>query len=338
MEKETEEIEISGFFPVALAIGGNAFITVIKFIGFWLSGSGSLFSEAVHSFADTLNQSLLMIGIRKSLKKPNKEFAYGFGQERFIWALISACGIFFIGSGVTVYHGIMSLLEKKEIFISPVIFIILAVSFVVETCTLITALWELKKHSQAGILESIREGDPSTVAVVFEDGVAVLGVFVAFLGIVLTSITHNYYWDSIGSITIGIMLGIIAIVLINKNREYLTRKSIPEDKAEKIIAIIESDPTIEKVIDFKSSILDVGKYRIKCEVEFNGHAMIKELSRNGFIRNEYEVIKNDYNEFLRFCVDYMDRVPRLIGSRIDKIEKKIQKKFPEVKHIDIEIN
>src|SRR3989337_3815965 len=79
-----------GYTAVAFALVGNGFIAVLKLIGFFVSGSSALFSEAVHSFADTLNQALLMIGIKKSTKLPDKEFSYGYGRERFVWALISA--------------------------------------------------------------------------------------------------------------------------------------------------------------------------------------------------------------------------------------------------------
>src|SRR3989304_8292918 len=97
----------------------------LKFSGVFLSGSSALFSEAVHSFADTLNQALLMIGIKRSAKLPDKEFSYGYGRERFVWALISACGVFFIGAGITVYHGINSLVNLGGRKMGPIVFIFL---------------------------------------------------------------------------------------------------------------------------------------------------------------------------------------------------------------------
>lgn len=330
---------VSGFMPVIFALLGNTFIAVIKFIGFFISGSGSLFSEAIHSLADTLNQGLLMVGLKLSTKKADGEFSYGYGQERFLWALISACGIFFLGAGVTTYHGINSLLHKEALHISPIIFIILFVSVIVETFTFISAWRELKKNNKENSLaDMLRDGDPTTIAVLYEDAVAVLGVLIALISIFLTKITGNFYWDAIGSIMIGALLGIVAILLISKNRDYLLGKNIPNEMKEKIIEIMEADPTIEKVLDFKSSVLDVGQYQIKCEVEFNGPALIRKVYSSEFIKKEYDVIKNDYGEFTRFLVDYIDKVPRLMGNKIDEIEKNIQKEVPEIKHIDIEIN
>jgi len=130
----------------------------------------------------------------------------------------------------------------------------------------------------------------------------------------------------------------MAIVLINKNRKLLIGKSIPHEIKEGIIELMEQDEIIEKVLDFKSTMLDMDTYHIKCEIECNGTGLLKEINRNNFLKNEYEEVKESYADFLEFCIDYTRRVPRIIGTRIDKLEKKIRDKFPQVRHIDIEIN
>lgn len=328
-----------GYIPVISALAGNFSISAMKFAAFAVSGSSVMFSEAIHSFADTLNQSLLLVGIKRSTKKPSTEFVYGHGPERFLWALISACGIFFLGAGVTIYNGIEAWINKEAVHLSAFVFVVLAVSFVVETITLAIALKELVKYNPGkGFVEALKTGDPSTLAVVYEDGVAVLGVLVAFLSIGLTHLTGNYRFDAIGSIIVGSLLAFIAIVLIIKNSELLINKAIPEEMKDELIGILEADPSIEKVIDFKSSILDVGVYRVKCEVEFNGPSLLKELYEGEDLKEEYEALKDDYQQFVKFCADYVDRVPRLIGSKINRIEEKVQKEMPEIRHIDIEIN
>jgi hypothetical protein len=79
-------------------------------------------------------------------------------------------------------------------------------------------------------------------------------------------------------------------------------------------------------------------YHIKCEIECNGTGLLKEINRNNFLKNEYEEVKESYGDFLEFCIDYTRRVPRIIGTKIDELEQKIKDKFPQVRHIDIEIN
>lgn len=329
-----------GFISVVSALVGNFVITILKIIGFVLSGSSSLFSEAVHSLADTANQALLLVGIVKSRRAPDEDSSYGYGLERFFWALISACGVFFVGAGVTVYHGVSILVHPGELVFKPEVFIILAVSFVVEFITFSIALRELwdERGGEATLVDAFRDGDPTVLAVVYEDGVAVFGVFVAAVSVGLSYFTGNPMWDAVGSIFIGVLLAWVAVVLIMKNKRFLVEKSIPEEVKERIIEILVADPMIERVHDFKSSVVELGKYRAKCEVEVNGTALFRELSNGAMFKDDYETVKEDYQEFIRYVVDYTDRVPRVIGTRIDELEARIQKEIPAVRHIDIEIN
>lgn len=329
-----------GLISVVAALGGNFVITILKAIGFAVSGSSSLFSEAVHSFADTANQALLLVGIVKSRRAPDEGSSYGYGLERFFWALISACGVFFVGAGVTVYHGIETLVHPGELVFKPEVFIILVVSFVVELVTFSIAFRELwsERGDSASFTEIFQDGDPTVLAVVYEDGVAVFGVFVAGVSIGLSYLTGNPMWDAMGSIVIGALLAWVAIVLIMKNKRFLVEKSIPEEVKEQIIEMLIADPMIERVYDFKSSVVELGKYRAKCEVEVNGTALFRELSNGVMLKEDFETIKDDYQEFLRYIVDFTDRVPRVIGTRIDELEERIKKEIPSVRHIDIEIN
>ncbi len=328
-----------GATSVMFAISGNFIITILKFIGFLISNSSSLFSETVHSFADTLNQSLLLIGVKSSRRKPDERFSYGYGNERFLWALISACGIFFLGAGITLYHGISSLLHKEIPEISVIVFLILALSFIIESFTLYKAVQELRSHHpEFTFAESLAEGDPVTIAVVYEDGVAVLGIIIALISTTLTELTQNGAWDAIGSIGIGICLGVLAILLIKKNRTFLIGKSIPSNVKRDIIKMLIAEPCIEKVVDFKSSVLDMGKYHIKCEVEWNGAALLDEITAQENLKETFERVMADHDKFKKYIAYTVNRVPRLIGRTIDTIEQKIITAFPQVKHIDIEIN
>lgn len=327
----------TGTISVSLALLGNALITCLKFFGFLVSGSSALFSETIHSLADTMNQALLLVGIRRSAKKADDEHEYGYGQERFLWALISACGIFFLGAGVTIYHGITSLFAPHTVHTTYIAFAILIVSFVIESITWVVA-WRELRHAMphADIRTALKNGDPATVAVLYEDGMAVFGVVIALISLLLTRITGFYYWDAIGSIIIGTGLAIIAVVLINKNRNFLLKKAIPEDIKETVLEILSAEPVIENVIEFKSIVLDMGVYLVKCEIEFNGSYLLKELQSE--LRDDFDDIDGDYEEFKKFVVRSIDRVPRLIGQHINRIEAKIQTRFPEIHYIDIEIN
>ena len=329
----------AGLVSVTAAIFGNALVTLIKGGAALTSGSSVMFAEAIHSFADTLNQTLLLIGVRRSIKKPSKRFVYGYGHERFFWALLSACGIFFVGAGVTIYRGVMSLLHPEQVEITALLFLVLGASFIIESATFLIAARELKRaYPDITWRRRLVVADPTTLAVYFEDALAVIGVGIATVSIGLSYYTGNVMWDAIGSIVIGILLGIVAITFIIKNRAYLIGRSIPEEERDEMVAALTANPAIERVIDFKSTVLGIGVYRIKCEVEFNGSVLFREAYQRKYLREQYEDVKIDYEAFKRFCVDYADRIPRLMGKKIDEIEAQLKKRFPALEHIDIEIN
>lgn len=325
--------------PVLAALIGNALVTVFKTIVALSSGSSSMFSEAIHSFADTANQALLLIGVTRSRRKPTTEFGYGFGNERFFWALISACGIFFVGAGVTMYHGIEAIRHPEPISIGVSTFAVLIAAFVIEALTLWVALRSLANHyPKKSWAQRIELADPSTLAVCLEDSVAVIGVVIAAISISVSYMTGNPVWDAIGSIIIATLLGLVAVTLIAKNRSYLIGRSIPDDDKEAIMDVLRAEPAIERVIDFKSTVLDIGVYRVKFEVEFNGAALMNEAYQQESLLSEFDNISNDYEAFKRFCVWYADRIPRMMGKKIDEIESRVRDACPEARYIDIEIN
>jgi zinc transporter 9 len=321
------------------ALLGNIFVTIFKTIIFFITGSTSMFAESVHSLADTLNQSLLLIGIKRSRKPADNLRGYGYGIERFFWSLISACGILFIGSGITIYHSFDSLLHPSH---SAYIFnvwslFVLILAFAIESTTLGLALRELtrgRKISQ----KVFEEADPVLLAIIYEDSVAVAGVIIVLGAQWLTYLTGKIFYDAVGGIAVGLILGFLAILLIIKNHQYIIGKSLNQEVVEGIIEELEKDSCIEHVVEFKSSAIDVGKYRIFVTVEWNGSPLYEEIYEAGDLKEEFEEIKNDFKEFTRLIFKITDRIPRLVGNRIDIIEKNIIEKFPQVAYVDIEIN
>jgi len=332
--------KVQGKKSVIMALIGNIIVTTMKTIVAFLSGSASMFAESVHSFADTLNQSLLLVGLKRSNRPADKIRGYGYGIERFFWSLISACGILFIGAGVSVYHSIISLMHHSDSSIHDFNYfsiIILCVAFIIEGTTLIIALKELKSQRKFS-RKIFVEADPVTLAVVYEDGAAVLGVLIALAAQFIMHFTGNNVYDSIGGIIVGIILGLLAIILIIKNHQYIIGKSLDEKTEEEIIELLLEDSCIENISEFKSVAVDINKYRIYTTVEWNGSPLYEEIYETGDLKEEFEYIKNDFRKFTKLMFKTTDRIPRLVGKRIDEIEKKIRDKFPQVVYVDIEIN
>jgi zinc transporter 9 len=324
---------------VTAALLGNTFVTIIKTVVFFITGGTSMFAEAVHSFADTLNQSLLLVGLKRSKKPADHIHGYGYGIERFFWSLVSACGILFIGSGITLYHSIDSLLYKTdEIFTFNIISIlVLFLALIIESITLWVAIRELKKNKKFS-MEIFKDADPILLAIIYEDGAAVLGVFIALFAQFIAYFTGNIMFDAIGGIIIGLILGFLAIILIIKNHQYIIGKALNKEVTEEIIEELLKDPCIEHVVEFKSVAVDIGQYRIFATVEWNGSPLYEEIYEAGDLKEEFDHVKKDFKEFAKLMFKMTDRIPRLVGNHIDMIEKNITQKFPQISYVDIEIN
>lgn len=324
---------------VTAALVGNIFVTILKTIVAIVSGSASMFAESVHSFADTLNQSLLLIGLKRSRRPADESRGYGYGIERFFWSLISACGILFIGAGITIYHSIDSLMDHTHAIheFNYLSICVLVLAFIVESVTLFVALRELKAGRKFS-LKIFADADPVTLAVVYEDGAAVLGVLVVLLAQMAVYLTGNYIYDPIAGIIVGLILGFLAIILIKKNHGYIIGKSLDEETTEEVIEFLLKDPCVESISEFKSVAIDVNKYRIYTTVEWNGSPLYGEIYEEGDLKEEFDNIKDDFKEFTKLMFRTTDRIPRLVGNHIDKIEKQIREEFPQIAYIDIEIN
>lgn len=327
-------------FTVYCAIIGNFIVMISKFAGFFISGSGAMLSSGIHSFADVSNQSLLALGIKKSKRKPDKDHPYGFSRERFIWALISATGIFFVGCGITVYHGIHIILDPQPIKNYTLSFIILAISFIVELIVLIIALkhsfLDAARKKQTLITYLIKSSDPVTMAVILEDTAAIIGVIVVAIGIGLSYYTNNFIWDGIATLIVGILLGVVALALIAKTKGLLLGRALYEEDYRKTLDLLKNDKVINKIYDVKTMIMGSDKIRFKAEIDFNGKELTKNfMSTNCDLKTDLKKIKNE-SDFKKYLTDFGDQIVDKVGKEVNRIESKIKDSNPDIKHIDLE--
>jgi cation diffusion facilitator family transporter len=205
---------------VVMAIASNFIMFCGKMYGAVVSSSASMLAESLHSLADMLNETLLLWGIRRSLKLPDGDHPYGFLTEKYAWALVSGCGVFFLGGGVSLFHGISGLFSPAPLGDIAPAFYALGASLAFEMVTLTVAFRHLKKcaqESDMSFLEYLWYGSDSTSIQVFlEDCASVTGVIIAGVFLSLSKYLSLPFLDSFGSISIGMLLSGVAIFLIRR--------------------------------------------------------------------------------------------------------------------------
>ena len=324
------------------AIAGNFVVMLAKFGAFAVTGSAAMLSEGIHSMADVGNQALLALGIKKSEEPPSAEYPYGRRRERFVWALISAVGIFFLGCGVTVYHGVDALLHPHfdaEQFRAQARLLagVLAFSFLVEGATLVVAVRAVNAdRAGRGFLDWFRESsDPLAAAVLLEDGAAVTGVAIAAACVGATYVTGNPVFDALGSILIGLMLGVIAVLLVQRNRELLIGEAPESDKLNKISDLIRQFPSVESVHDAKAVVLGTAAIRYKAEIDFDGRVLARNVAQRKNLVEDVEHL-NDALALQHYLELFGEQLLEELGNAVDRIEKAATDAVPEIAHMDLE--
>jgi cation diffusion facilitator family transporter len=265
---------------IVAAFLANLGIAVSKFAAFAITGSASMLAEGIHSVADTGNQGLLFLGGRRSRRAPTKEHQFGFGTERYFWAFIVALVLFTLGALFALYEGVEKLLDPRELDSPGVAFTVLIVAFVLEGASLRTA------HREA---DPTRRGrtwwrfirttkSPELPVVLLEDTGALFGLVFAFVGISLAELTGNPRWDAVGSIGIGLLLGVIAVVLAIEMKSLLIGEAAAPSVEAGIRDAITAGPEVTRIIHLRTLHLGPDDLLLATKLEFACNT-IPELAR-----------------------------------------------------------
>jgi cation diffusion facilitator family transporter len=209
------ETSSGGRYVIFAALAGNLAIAVMKFGAAMVSGSSAMMTEALHSLVDTGNQWLLLHGLRRSRRPPDQIHPFGYGRELYFWSFVVALLIFSGGALVSIYQGIEHIRHPEPLSHEMITFIVLGFSFLFEGGSWVIALREFNR-SRGGIgwWRAIRRSkDPSTFTVLFEDTAALIGIVIAAMFIGLALFTGDPRLDGVGSVLIGLLLAIVAMLL-----------------------------------------------------------------------------------------------------------------------------
>jgi cation diffusion facilitator family transporter len=262
---------------VVIAFFANLAIAVAKTAVALLTGSASMLAESAHSWADTGNQILLLVADRKARRPPDDSHPFGYGREAYVWAMFAALGLFTAGAAVSVWNGINKLSETGGEDVSYTwAYVVLAVAFVLEGISFTQAFRQTRREARRlhrAVLEhAFRTSDPTLRAVFAEDSAALVGLVIAATGIALHQATDDPVYDAIGSILVGLLLGAVAIVLINQNRRFLTGQEADPSLREAAIRRIKEMSEVARVAYVRLEFVGPRQVLLVASVDLTGEA------------------------------------------------------------------
>lgn len=263
------------------AFFANLGISIAKFVGFAITGSAGLLAEAGHSLADTGNQALLLFGSKRGRRKPDHVHPFGYGPERYFWAFVVALVLFSMGGLFALYEGISKLRNPHEIQSAVVAFGILVFALALETYSLRTAIKEanhVRPRDKSWWWFIRNAKSPELPVVLLEDTGAEIGLVVALGGLTMATLTDNPRWDAVGSIAIGLLLVVIAIVLAIEMKGLLIGEAPAEHVQNDIEKAIAGAPSVKGLIHLRAMHLGPDNLLVAAKIEFDHHLAVPELA------------------------------------------------------------
>ena len=270
-----QEPENESLLTVVVAFAANLLIAVAKSAAAVVTGSASMLAEAAHSWADTGNEIFLLIAQRRAAKKADDAHPLGYGREVYVWSLFAAIGLFAVGAGVSITHGFSELAHPEPASDFGVAYVVLAVSAVLEGISFFQASRQAKRaaaRSDRDLFEHVLEtSDPTVRAVFFEDAAALVGIAIAFVGTALHQATGSATPDAIGSILVGVLLAVVAIVLIDRNRRFLVGESADPRLRDAALGALLELPEVDRVTELRLEFVGARQMYLTGAVDLTGN-------------------------------------------------------------------
>lgn len=266
---------------IIAAFCANLGIAVAKTVGFLITGSAGLLAEAGHSLADTGNQALLLLGGKRALRPPNRRHQFGFGNERYFWAFVVALVLFSAGGLFALYEGIQKLVNPHVADNVGVGVGILFAAIALESFSLATAVKEVRqiKPKEMSYWRYIRTAKtPELPVVLIEDTGAEIGLFLALFGISMASLTGNPRWDALGSISIGVLLVVLAIILAVRMKQLLIGESATDIDQNAVLEVLVAADRVTRVIHMRTMYFGPDDMMVAAKLAFEPDMTVAELA------------------------------------------------------------
>jgi cation diffusion facilitator family transporter len=239
---------------IAAALGANLAIAVAKVVGFLITGSSAMAAEAVHSFADSGNQVLLLVGGKRAQRDADERHPFGYGRERYFYSFVVALVLFSLGSLFALYEGIHKIEDPHELESAGVAIGILVFAILAESYSFRTAIRESRPlKGEASWVQFIRRSkSPELPVVLLEDLAALIGLILALFGVGLTLVLDDPVWDGVGTLSIGVLLGVVAVVLAFEMKSLLIGEAATRESVDAIRSALVDGTSVLRVIHLKT--------------------------------------------------------------------------------------
>lgn len=259
---------------VLIAFTANLLVALAKSAAAVLTGSASLLAEAAHSWADTGNEIFLVVAQRRSRRAPEPTHPLGFGREAYVWSMFAALGLFVAGAAVSITHGVQELFDGTPASDFTVGYAVLALSACLEGWSFSQSVRQARPEAKTmhrDLLEHVlATSDPTLRAVFAEDAAALVGLVLAAAGLALAQWTGSSVPDALGSIAIGLLLGVVALILINRNRRFLVGQEVDPQVRTAAIEAILAQPEVDRVTYLRLEIVGPKMIMVIGDVDLTG--------------------------------------------------------------------
>jgi cation diffusion facilitator family transporter len=267
---------------VVIAFAANALIALAKTVAAVLTGAASMLAEAAHSWADTGNEVFLLVAQRRAARRPDRTHPLGYGREVYVWSLFAAIGLFAVGAGVSITHGVQELLHPEPAESFVIAYVVLGVSFLLEGTSFLQA-WRQARSAASSREQDLWEhvlatSDPTVRAVFFEDAAALIGILIAATGIALHEITGSAVPDAVGSILVGVLLAVVAVLLIDRNRRFLVGEIADPALQRAAVRALLAMPEVARVTQLRLEFVGARQLFLMGAVDLDGNLTEDDVS------------------------------------------------------------
>ncbi|MEV0824263.1 cation diffusion facilitator family transporter [Nonomuraea rubra] len=270
-----------GTKAIVAALVANLSIAVAKFVAAFFTGSSSMLAEGIHSVADSGNQVLLLVGGKRAARARTKEHPFGYGRERYFYAFVVAVVLFTIGAAFSLYEGVHKISDPHKVEAPIWAFAVLIFAIIAEAFSFRTAIIESNavRGKQSWVAFIRRSKSPELPVILLEDLGALLGLIFALFGVTMAVVTGDGVWDGIGTLMIGVLLAVIAVVLAIETKSLLVGEGASPDVEDQIRTALEGAPEVSRVIHMRTLHLGPEELLVAAKIAVEHNDTAAEVAR-----------------------------------------------------------